>query len=174
MKKQIYLLLLLSSIFQLSSAQPINSIKIGNQVWMLSNLNKEVPGSWNYNDDPSLGKKYGRLYTYEAAKNVCPAGWSLPTVKDWDELLSKLGGEDKAAPRLLKSSNEGGFNAKLAGLATVGNYQLLENYGAYWTATENDKTNAWFLYFSPKSNIVTSTFSVKTHGLSVRCIKKNE
>jgi len=171
MKRHFYLLIALSGLFITSSAQQINAIKIGSQTWTMSNLNIVVPGSWNYNDDPKMGSKYGRLYTYEAAKNVCPSGWRLPTVNDWSELLGKLGGEDLAAPMMLKSSGEGGFNAKLSGLATIGNYQLIENYGAFWTATENDKDNAWYLYFTSKSSLVTTSFSVKSHGLSVRCIK---
>lgn len=171
MKMQFYFLVALSCLFISGKAQQISTIKVGNQTWMMLNLNIAVPGSFTYNDDPKLESKYGRLYTYQAAKNACPEGWRLPTLKDWSELLDKFGGEDKAAPMMLKSSNEGGFNAKLSGLATVGNYQLLDNYGAFWTATENDRDNAWYLYFTPKSNLVTTSFSVKSHGLSVRCIK---
>jgi len=171
MKKYFYVLIILCGVFISSNAQQINTIKIGTQIWMMSNLNINAPGSSNYNEDPKLGGKYGRLYTYEAAKNVCPAGWRLPTVKDWDDLLTTLGGEDKAAALLLKSSNEGGFNAKLAGVSTQSSFSLLDSYGAYWTATPNDKTNAWFVFFTLKTNAVTSTYSVKSHGLSVRCLK---
>lgn len=153
------------------NAQQVNSVRIGSQTWMATNANKEIPGSSYYNDDVKNAPRYGKLYTYEAAKNVCPAGWRLPTVKDWDELLTNLGGEDKAASMLIKPTNDGGFNAKLAGIGTVGNYKLLDSYGAYWTSTANDKENAWFVYFTSKSNSVTTTFSVKSHQLSVRCIK---
>lgn len=149
-------------------------MKVGNQVWMMSNVNSVVPGSWNYNDDPSFGNKYGRLYTYESAKKACPSGWHLPTVQDWSDLLVQMGGEDNAVPMMMKSYGEGGFNAKLGGIATVGNFQLIDNYGAFWTATENDKDNAWYIYFTPKSKSVTTSYSIKTHGLSVRCVKKNK
>ncbi len=171
MKKFIYATIILSSFFISSEAQQINGIKVGDQIWMMSNLTSEIPGSWNYNEDHKLGNKYGRLYTYEAASKVCPAGWRLPSVKDWRQLLEVLGGEDKAAPLMLKSANEGGFNARLGGVATVGSFILLDSYGAYWTSTEKDNENAWFLFFTPKSTLVTSTYSVKSHGLSVRCLK---
>ena len=171
MKKYFYVTIILIGMFTSGRAQQISTIKIGTQIWMMSNLKIEVPGSSNYNEDPKLGNKYGRLYTYEAAKNVCPAGWRLPSVKDWDDLLTTLGGEDKAAAALLKSSGEGGFNAKLAGVSTESSYSLIDSYGAFWTATPNDKTSAWFVFFTPKTNAVTATYSVKSHGLSVRCLK---
>jgi uncharacterized protein (TIGR02145 family) len=170
MKQIFFAAVLFSSVFISIKAQQINGIKVGNQVWMLSNVTTEIPGSWFYNEDAKLGHRYGRLYTYEAATKVCPSGWRLPTIKEWGDLISMMGGEDKAAPMMLKSSSEGGFNAKLAGLATVGNFILLDSYGAFWTSTEKDQENAWFLYFTPKSGIVTSTYSVKSHGLSVRCL----
>ena len=173
MKKYFFVTIFLSSFFISGNSQQINTIKIGTQIWMMSNLNIDVPGSSNYNEDPKLGFKYGRLYTFEAAKNVCPKGWRLPSIKDWDELLTTMGGEDKAGTMLLKNSGEGGFNAKLGGVSTVGNYNLIDTYGAFWTATQNDKDNAWILFFTPKTNSVTSTYSVKSHGLSVRCLKNS-
>ena len=171
MKRKLYTVLFLTFMAFTCGAQEIKSIKIGNQVWMMYNLNINTKDSWNYNDDPKLGSKYGKLYTYQSAEKVCPAGWRLPTIKDWSELLVKLGGEDNASPMMMKNSGEGGFNAKLGGLATIGNFQLLDNYGAYWSASENDPNNAWYIYFTPKSKLVTVSFSNKSHGLSVRCIK---
>ena len=31
-------------------------------------------------------KKYGNLYTWEEALEVCPEGWRLPTDEDWQNL----------------------------------------------------------------------------------------
>ena len=66
-----------------------DTIKIGSQTWMSNNLDIEVPGSWCYNNNPENCKKYGRLYTYEAAKNNCPKGWHLPSKDEW-LVLAKL------------------------------------------------------------------------------------
>ncbi|NJK96140.1 MAG: hypothetical protein HC905_15615 [Bacteroidales bacterium] len=101
---------------------------------------------------------------------ACPKGWRLPNQQDWDELITFLGGEEKAG-RLLKLNTTTGFNAKLAGMAGVGNFRLLNSYGAFWTSTALDKENAWFIYLSSDTESATSTYSVKTHGLSVRYIK---
>lgn len=163
----IVLLLLLH--VSLNYAQDFKTVKIGNQVWMANNLSVHVPGSWAYNEDPAMEAKYGRLYTWEAALKACPKGWHLPTLQEWEELTAFLGGEDKAG-KFLKSGG-GVFNAKLAGMTGVSNFRLLNSYGAFWTATAQDAVNAWFIYLTSDDNAATSTYSLKTHGLSVRYIK---
>jgi uncharacterized protein (TIGR02145 family) len=174
MKKFILLFTLSTSLYFTGNAQEIKSARIGNVVWMLSNLDVNVPGSSYYNEDKNLGMKYGRLYTYEAATNCCPSGWRLPTIKEWSELVNIMGGEDVATPNLLKSSQKGGFNAKLGGFGTMGRFQFLDVYGAFWSATETDKDNAWYVYFTSKTTLVTSSYSIKTHGLAVRCVKSTD
>jgi uncharacterized protein (TIGR02145 family) len=73
-------------------AYPI--VKIGEQVWMAKNLNyliDEGTGSFCYNDLYTNCLTYGRLYTFETARKVCPPGWHLPNNKDWIELELFLG-----------------------------------------------------------------------------------
>ena len=53
-------------------AQIFKTITIGDRVWMSENYNQEVPGSWCYDNNPENCKKYGRLYTYEAAIKILP------------------------------------------------------------------------------------------------------
>jgi len=43
----------------------------------------ECDGSFIYEDLPKNLKKFGRLYSYEAAQNACPASTHLPTKQDW-------------------------------------------------------------------------------------------
>ena len=77
--------------------QIYRTVKIGNQTWMAQNLNYETAESFCYDDHMSSCLKYGRLYTWTAATNVCPAGWHLPTLAEWDELIDSLGGMPSAA-----------------------------------------------------------------------------
>ncbi len=151
-------------------SQVFKTIKIGKQEWMASNFSVPFPGSWAYNEDPAIEAKYGRLYTWDAAVKACPKGWRLPTLQEWEELVTYFGGEDKAG-NALKPGGISGFNARLGGITGVGNFRLIGDYGAFWTSTANDFENAWFIYLSIKSAAATSTFSVKNQGFSVRYIK---
>ena len=46
------------------------TIHIGDQVWMVNNLNVKVPGSYCYDDREENCERFGRLYTWEAATNI--------------------------------------------------------------------------------------------------------
>jgi uncharacterized protein (TIGR02145 family) len=97
------------------------TVKIGSAIWMAENLNYQTDKSWCYDNDTSNCNKYGRLYDWNTAKNICPKGWRLPTNQDWDSLGKNAGatliiGEDydgdiywKGAGKTLKSTS--GWNS---------------------------------------------------------------
>ncbi|MEM7297680.1 MAG: FISUMP domain-containing protein, partial [Bacteroidota bacterium] len=60
--------------------------------WMTQNLNFESEESkCKYESDLNC-ETYGRLYTWEVAKNVCPDGWHLPSDDEWYLLAFLYGG----------------------------------------------------------------------------------
>ena len=170
--KRMYCLLLLGllSVTCAVNAQ-IKTITIANITWMAENVNTVTPGSWTFNGIKENGAKYGRLYTWEAAQKVCPAGWKLPTEDDWAKLAKALGGEEVAGKKL-KINGSSGFNAKLAGYSNGGSFWFLESYGGFWTSTGYDKEHAWYIFLTQKENSLTKTYFSKSYGFSVRCIKK--
>jgi len=170
MKKYFLSLAMFVGLAIITNGQNTKTVKIGNQVWMAENLNVVVPGSWCYNDDPALGSKYGRLYTWEAAKKACPSGWRLPTEKDWTQLIENLGGEDKAGKQL-RQGGLSGFNATLGGMSSVGSFRLVDMYGTFWSDSNYDNDHAWYFYITSNSSTVTKTYFSKNYGFSVRCIK---
>lgn len=102
----------------LRDSQNYHVVTIGGKTWMAENLNYRISnGSWCYNSDNFNCVKYGRLYSWSAAKAVCPAGWHLPSRQEWDSLARGAGGKfrsdntedgviwDGAAKRLKSKSN---------------------------------------------------------------------
>jgi uncharacterized protein (TIGR02145 family) len=125
------------------------TVKIGRRTWMAENLNYESEdgGSSCRNGDAGNCEKYGRLYDWNTAQEVCPAGWQLPSFNDWDALAVYAGG-DNAAGRKLKAASgwagNGGYRGKgtddygfsaLPGGGEPDRYENDNIFGAWWTAT---------------------------------------
>jgi uncharacterized protein (TIGR02145 family) len=129
----------------------------------------DVPGSWYYNENEEL-KKYGRLYTWDAAMKACPKGWHLPSDEEWTELANYLGGEDVALKELKPSGNSG-FNISFGGFADGHSFRFIDGYGGYWSSSCYDAKHAWYRYISSKNDALTKTYFDKTYGICVRCVK---
>ena len=100
-----------------SCGNTYSTVKIADQVWMAENLraDKDAQGIaidetqiCNPNNDEASVPVFGKLYSWEAAQNVCPEGWHLPKSQEWDELFTYVGGRDKAGIAL--KSKEGWMN----------------------------------------------------------------
>lgn len=164
------ILLVLLLLSYSANSQNFKSVKIGNNVWMAENLSTETQGSCCYNYSQDFCKKYGKLYTWDAAQKACPAGWHLPSETEWDDLISHLGGEDQAG-NVMKAGGDSGFNAMLAGLSDTRGFSLVGFCGGFWSSTPYDKTHAWYYYLNNRDGIVTKTYFSTTYGFSVRCVK---
>lgn len=67
---------------------------------MAENLNYKVTYSYCYSESVANCEKYGRLYTWSAAKEACPEGWHLPTNAEFETLLKAVGGSSVAGTML--------------------------------------------------------------------------
>ena len=151
------------------------SVQIGTQIWMSKNLNDNVEGSRCYDDDPANWVKYGRLYTWDAAKKACNNGWHLPSSAEWDILVNFAGGESVAGKKLKSASGWDGTDQYGFSALPGGYYSSMFNSGGHsglwWTATEN-YGGLMFLRcmgcFDEES--VGSTYYSKEDLLSVRCV----
>ena len=177
-----------------------NVIAIGNQVWMASNLKTKtynngspIPtatstdwtnsqiGLYLNNNDP-----YGYYYNWNAVNTglLCPDGWHVPTVEDFNILRNTLGGTDVAGGPLKatgtqywQSPNEGatntsGFTAIPSG-AVSAEFTFI-NQGteaAFWTSTPVTGTNPPYFYVQEINTLFQDGYAHYNYGLSVRCIR---
>jgi len=164
--------LLLFLFVYVAVAQDVETVSIGKQTWMKHNLNKDVLGSVCFNNDSLNCDKYGRLYFWQAAIDVCPDGFRLPTDTDWTILTDYLGGADTAGT-LLKQAGSTGFDAMLGGnyQAEIDIFSYKELRGYYWTASSFSYYTAWIRSFGTGQRNVNRTTIGKSFYFSVRCIK---
>ncbi len=155
-------------------------VKIGELWWMAENLAYK-PGTgnvWMYDNNEAYLPDFGYLYDWEAANNVCPPDWRMPTIEDWEALIAIAGAE---AEHRLKanngwSSNNGndhyGFNALPGGIRRIhGDYLNMGDGGFWWSATEYTGNTAFYYCLRNNADQVLSNHIYKKTGLSVRCVR---
>jgi len=122
------------------------TVKIGNHTWMAENLNYETnSGSWCNENKVENCNKYGRLYNWKTAKNVCPSGWHLPLESEYETLFDNVGGKGESAYKNLIKNGSSGFDILMGGSYSV---ESDENYfteigsgSHFWYYTEGDNNN---------------------------------
>jgi len=197
-----------------SKTEPVKKVKepgtliIGNQTWAEANLNVSTfrngdtipeaktnkewvaagesgkPAWCYFNNDPAIGKKYGKLYNWFALhdpRGLAPAGWTLSSDADWTRLVNYLGGPGTAGSKLKSTSgwNEGSIGTNDTGFSGFpggyrvenGIFQNIGSIGIWWSITENNPLSA-FDHYLAQSNSLARSNSPKQRGESVRCIKQ--
>lgn len=136
------------------------TIKIGDQLWMQSNLNvshfkngdiipevkndkewfetsKQKKPAWcYYNNDPAHADIYGKMYNWYAVndpRGLAPEGWHVASEIEWSRLINGVGGDNSAGGRL-KSTQ-------------------------YWKSPNTDATDAVGFYALPGGSRATFGYS---------------
>ncbi len=160
------------------------TVTIGTQTWLAENFAfKADSGCWAYNNDPANIKKYGYLYNWYTAKKVCPKGWHLPTLAEWETLVNYLGGDSVAGGKLKSTTpdwkapnkgatNSSGFTGLPAGSRGRENKFTSINLNSnFWTDTELGYPNAKYGFLSYLLTKAGSYHAYKTNACSVRYVK---
>jgi len=140
------------------------TLKIGKQIWLAQNLSYNAKGSQSYANKSANAKKYGRLYTWQAAIKACPKGWHLPCKTDWENLIE------------LKAIKTPSFAPLLGGYhITPDGFEGLDEYGYWWSTSEcNRGASAYCVNVASNDDIIFLDTSNKSRLLSVRCIKDED
>ena len=158
--------------------------RIGDQIWMAENLRyrRKKGGSYAYDGDSSNVPKYGRLYTYEAAKESCPPGWHIPSVDECKKMMEFVGKEYDVGDALRAVEWKDGMDAFGFTALPAGDYSYYSDddgyrYGdlgsdaSFWLYGENADAVAGFEHgdhFSPSEQ---EAGYYDRDRRSIRCIK---
>jgi len=141
------------------------TVKLDKQTWMAENLNYNANGSKCYDNSESNCQKYGRLYDWNAAMNVCPKDWHLPSDKEWEALVNFAGGA--IAGNMLKASSgwiENGNGVDATGFSALPGEDG-GTIGIWWSAAEG----SYAYYIHRYADVVK--YQVDKSGFhSVRCV----
>lgn len=170
------------------------TVKIGNQVWMAENLNyaynesssDRASRSTCYENDQANCEIYGRLYGGTAAMKVCPDGWRLPLMSDFETLIETAGGDTSVVGTILKTdtgwdnvqvvgTDDLGFSALPAGIwnKKVGEFSWLRGDAHFWTSEALNSSSATYgFYLNTKKGIGQESYSTD-FMFSVRCLKND-
>ena len=153
--------------------------------WTTVNLNVDTDQSSCYDGDEANCRRYGRLYTWEAAQQVCRLlgnGWRVPANEEWRQLGNHFGGIrqesadlGKAAFTALMTGGRSGFNAVLGGGRNDKDkqYARIGAHGFYWTSSESGPDRAWFYNFgSGAQSFGRHENGEKLGAFAVRCIRE--
>ncbi|RLD79504.1 MAG: hypothetical protein DRJ15_09260 [Bacteroidetes bacterium] len=180
------------------------SVQIVDQCWMAQNLNigDRIDGSQDMSDNSTIEKycfndeetecnTYGGLYQWDEmmqyAKNnspgICPDGWHLPSLQEWETLEIALGMPEEQATatsgwqgtvegNMLKYGGSTGFDALMGGnRSSSGNFILGGLGTAFWTATQSTTYNAKARSFDTDHSQINHTNYSKEYGHAVRCVE---
>ena len=149
-----------------------------------------------YNNDPTLGAVYGKLYNwyaikllqmdidyYNVANPTAPWGWRVPVRGDFDTLMANLGGINVAGGKMKKegatywsspntlADNSFGFSAIGGGLRfDSGLFTANGLYGSFTTITSDQLNQTVYSVINTDLSLVIG-YVVKSRGYSLRLIK---
>lgn len=185
------------------------TVVIGKQTWMAENLKtfsyrdgsfdlapiqnqfsflEATSGAFTiYHGTAEMDAKYGKLYNWYAVNDshgLCPEGWHIPSVAEWEILFNELGGKTIAgsAMKSVKKwangshdtivTNSSGFSALPGGRNIKHSFFSDEGlFGYFWTSTQVDDENANHVILSYRTKDVRVEKSWKSTGFSCRCVK---
>jgi uncharacterized protein (TIGR02145 family) len=179
--------------------------RIGSQLWLAENLRvthyrngdpisevsehkdwaRLTSGAYCiYENDSGNVDLYGLLYNWHAVNDsriLAPAGWHIPTDREWQTLIDFLGGSSFAGDAMKDSigwiengngSNISKFTALPGGVRySNGLFDGIRFTTSFWSSTNVSTDGAWGRWLSYLSPAIGLDDASQLDGFSVRCVK---
>lgn len=186
------------------------TVVIDSRIWMAENLrvtkfNDDVPVPsitdkdrwqntslpaycWYNNDSINNMLVFGALYNYRAVQTgmLCPVGWHVPSLEEWNTMIDYAGKYRTAGGKLKQkgtklwaepntdATDDYGFNAVPGGMRRIldgGKFVSVNTIAIWWCFDEENAFFAFAKEIGSRSAKIESFSTTKRYGLSVRCIK---
>lgn len=158
---------------------------IGSLIWDNKNYDSAYPNFMSYDMTIENKETYGCLYTYTMimSPGFVLEGWHIPTLAEWQSLITETGGTALAGGKLKEAGTDhwntdttvppvSCFEALGGGLGNPARKSTgLKLSGNFWTATLYDATHAY--YIKMVHDVATVQILTITTGyyLSIRLVK---
>lgn len=180
---------------------PYPTVLVGNRCWFAKNLNvgTMIPGI-NDQTDNAITEKYcfdddtanctasGGLYqwgeamqyaTTAGSQGLCPPGWHLPTIAEYQALSVAVGGNGNALKAVGQGTGAGvgtdssGFSLLLAGQRNLSNgFSFLGDVAYLWSSTGAGSAHAYLpIVAGSSSTVYSNEIGEHQYGISLRCIQ---
>jgi uncharacterized protein (TIGR02145 family) len=184
-----------------------NTVQIGTQCWLKENLNigtrintptfqqnNGVIEKYCYNDREDSCTVYGGLYQWyemmqyvstEGTQGICPSGFHLPTLNEWNALKTYLGGDAVAGGKIKETgtrywlspntgaTNSSGFSDRGAGTFrySYNYFYLIREVGIFWTSSLDYRGWAIRMNTDYSGATLSEYACYPQESFPVRCIK---
>ena len=168
------------------------TVLIGTQCWIATNLDfgtmisgsspqrdNCIPEKYCLEDNPARCAVYSALYQWDEVMNyeetpgnrgICPSGWHVPSISEWNTLFSFFSGAAYAAT-YLRWPGTSGFHALLSG---VGHNNQSWNYLSFatffWSSSPHSSIKAWSHGMNQYDPGISLYPSNRNNAFSLRCI----
>ncbi len=144
----------------------VKVVRYKDLTWMNENLNVRTEGSWCAEKEQRNCERYGRLYSWRAARDACAglgAGWRLPSLEDWRRLTGFI----------IDNPAADGINMQYGGYGDLpGQARELNESVHFWTSTAKAADYyAVFSFFNGDQAMPSTGQAFHPKGRYVRCVK---
>ena len=163
--------------------------------------NNGIIEKYCYHNNPNNCAAYGGLYQWaeavqyqngasnttlaspslSGAQGICPSGWHLPTLSEFNTLISILNSNGNSLKAVGQGTNQGsigagtntsGFSALLSGdLYNNHSFMDLGANSYFWSSTDNSASEVNEMFLNSFNGTINISTLTKASGFSVRCLK---